>query len=674
MGAHELAIDAGHAAARERALRGVRNALHANSDHAGTSDGVIPVDARGWEAVLFDAGVAPAAVAFVDALVAARALDVNDPQVIGGQLRRALLNAVALHDQLLRRVEQASWFIPPTGRERDRKALERIAAVAPVAIRDLIDNLTTASRATGRECWRDSGDGLSAFAAALADRPGVDDADDAVELVFGAPAERFRDRRGLIDSARIRAFFADRPDELERISRRLLTSLIDADTLPPDAAVYAASFTLSERPLICHEVARETLGEISSRFAADPDATASALARRFRGVRDSASTHFDGLVPTAARLHHAAKDGESARLAVDLYRLAAEGPLRQTGWAYLELRGHPARDTPTLAEVRDLLVADGTPLALLIADGIHTEWRNPSAHEEYHWDAMQKRIITASGPVTRAEVEAATGYAMSVMHGFETGLACARQRIPDLARRLESEAAVHEPPLVDMRVRSAFARQALWVWDTEWRGDDVEVIVDDDLDRHLHSVLAGILAAAFEAPPQTRWRIHESNSERAIEVAPEAVAASREVLGAPHWGPLDVNVLVPLLAAAKTAAGEPVGEVARDVTRLTLKHPLGIAQDEAQAIVRQQGDAVDRLIDALDVAERALAATWALLEGDGHQRHVLEHLRKAHQAAAAWRRGERARFISLEHHLNALFDAYHALPHRPLRVPVASIA
>jgi hypothetical protein len=133
MNAHELVIDAGRAAARGRALDGIRDALQASSEHCGGSDGVIPVDASGWEAVLRDASIVPRIFAFVDALLAARALNVNDPDVIGGQLRRALLNAIALQRQLLRALEQASWFIPPAGRERDREVLEQIPAVAPAA-------------------------------------------------------------------------------------------------------------------------------------------------------------------------------------------------------------------------------------------------------------------------------------------------------------------------------------------------------------------------------------------------------------------------------------------------------------------------------------------------------------------------------------------------------------
>ncbi len=669
------AIDDTHAPARERALRAVRRAVAASTENASVAEPVIPVDADGWEAVLADAGVANKAHQLIAWLTRARTLNVNDPSIIGGELRRALVHASEVLDRLQRSVEQAAWFVPPTGRDSDRHLMERIAGRASEALACFIDALTSAGTAACAEQWRMSADELASLADELADRGVVDAADDdAVALVFGAPAERFTDRRGVIDSARIRAFYADRPEALEAISRRLLSSLIgDVGVSPPDAAVYAASFTLSERPLICHEVARETLAEISRRFAADPEATGEALARRFEGIKNSASTHFDGMAPTATRIEQTQSDGERARLKLELYRLAAEGPLRQTGWSYLELRGHAPRRTPSLAEVRDMLMADGSPLAVLIAGGIHVEWRNPSAHEEHHWDAERECIAVADGTATIAEVEAATGYALSVMHGFETGLACARLRVDELAQRLKGEPAVHEPPLVDMRVRSAFARQGLWVWDTNWRGDGVEVVLEDDLDRALHRVLAGLLGAALEAPAQTRWQISERDGDHLLDISMDAIDAARTQLpGGARHGPIDVNVLLPLAAASKTAAGESGADVALDVTRLALKHPLGVAQNEATAIVRQETVTVDRLVDALDVAARMLAATWDLIGTDGGQSAVLAHLEEAREAASAWRRGERARFIRLEYYLNRLYDSYHALPDRPLRAPVAA--
>ena len=222
--------------------------------------------------------------------------------------------------KLLQRVEQASWFVPPAGREIDRDALLHISALAVDAVTSWIDVLTTTDPSTALERWASSAAELDALADQLAARQPIPSKDtSALELVFGAASERFRDRRGVIDSARIRAFYATHPDELEQISRRLLRSLIgDAAVMPPDAATYAAAFSLSERSLICHEVARETLAEISRRFSDDPDATAATLARRFVRIRSSASTHFDGIVSTTARLQHAQSDGEWARLALDL--------------------------------------------------------------------------------------------------------------------------------------------------------------------------------------------------------------------------------------------------------------------------------------------------------------------------------------------------------------------
>ena len=611
-----------------------------------------------------DAGIVIYIRQLLDGLAAVEMLDVNDRGVIGGPLRRTVADITETLAQLVEHVEQASWFVPPPGREADRDALLRAPVLAVEAVMSCLDALTSIDPGASVARWESSATKLGALAEQLGERPAVDSGGtSALELVFGATPVHFRDRRGVIDSARIRAFYADRPHELEQISRRLLKSLIGNAAVTPDAATYAAAFSLSERPLICHEVARETLAEIKRRFASDSEATATALARRFAGIRDSASTHFDGIAPTTGRLEGARTDGERARLVLELYRLASEGPMRQVGWAYLELRGHPPRKAPTLSEVRDLLRADGSALARLIADAIHAGWRNPASHEEHHWDAAQDRIVLGEATATLGEIEAVTGYAISVMHGFETGLACARLLIDALAQKLESEDAVHEPPLVDLRVRNAIGRQGVYLWDTCWRGDSVQVVLEVDLDRDLHRVLAGVLGASLEAPLTTRWTVVERASRRSIAISAAATAAARGLLkpGIGH-GPIDVNVLLPLLADLKIAAGEAAADVAVDAARLALKHPLGIAQDEMRAIMRREPGAVDRLATALDVAGRALVESWALIGADGDLRAILVHLRRARAAALAWGRGERPQLVSLSEHINALVDRHHLLP------------
>ena len=665
----QLTLDAAVAPARLRALESVRQRVMAIAARAEAVEAEIPVDRSGWESVVKDAGIMAHVRQLLERLAEAEMPDVNDSGVIGGALRRAVAGAAETLAQLVERVEQASSFIPPAGRESDRDALLRVPVLAVEAVTSCIDALTAIDPKAPLERWASSAADLGALADQLATRPSIaSEGMSALELVFGATPARFRDRRGVIDSARIRAFYATRPHELEQISRRLLKSLIgDAAVMPPDAATYAAAFSLSERPLICHQVARETLAEINRRFSDDPDATAAALARRFAGIRNSASTHFYGIVPAAARLEDAQGDGERARLVLELYRLASEGPMRQTGWAYLELCGHPQRKAPTLSEVRDLLLADGSPLALLIAGAIHPEWRNPASHEEHHWDAAQERIVVGEVTATLDEVEAAAGYAMSVMHGFETGVACARLLNDELAQTLETEDAVHEAPLVDQRVRSAIGRQDVYVWDTSWRGDSVEVVLEVDLDRELHRVLAGVLGASLEAPVATRWTVGERDSKRSFAISAAATAAGRGLLEPDvDQGPIDVNVLLPLVASLKIAARETAADVAVDVARLALKHPLGLAQDERRAIMRSEPGAVARLARALDVAERALATSWGLIGADGDLRAVLAHLSQARAAAVAWGGGERAQFVSLSEHINALLDRYHSLPDREL--------
>src|SRR5207253_10541239 len=108
------------------------------------------------------------------------------------------------------------------------------------------------------------------------------------------------------------------------------------------------------------------------------------------------------------------------------------------------------------------------------------------------------------------------------------------------------------------QVRLAFAHQGLYVWDTRWRGRNTEVVLEVDLEHELSAVLGGVLAASFVPPPETDWLVSERDGGRRVAISAAATAASRRLLGHEDaHGPLDVHLLLPLIAALKTAADVP---------------------------------------------------------------------------------------------------------------------
>lgn len=267
----------------------------------------------------------------------------------------------------------------------------------------------------------------------------------------------------------------------------------------------------------------------------------------------------------------------------------------------------------------------------------------------------QERIVVGNETTTRDEVEGAAGYAVSVMAGFETAVACARLLLPDLARHLDRTGINGTQSIADLRVRSAIARNGLWVWDTTWRGGRLEVVLEGvDLDGDLHRVLAGLLSAYIEAPNVEEWRLSIRDSDVALVVRRDAAAAARALLPPDtEQTRIDVNVLLPLLAGAKIADGESADAVAAHAVRLALNHPLGMAQDEARAIVARDDDALVRLINALAVVERALLATWEVV-GRCPQRHPQRSRRRAHgRAEVASRHALRFRHAGAPHQPSA---------------------
>lgn len=659
-------IDPSMSSTRRRALAGIGARISKVLIQPEMGSAVIPVDATGWQSVLDDTQLPRAVGDLVRSLDRVRALDVNDPDVIGKALRQEWVTAADALQRVVDGTEQASWFQPPEGLASASDALVHIRADARTAVTVCVDLLTGtdgASQSTlAKACERltKGGDQLAV--------PKADDRDDPFERAFGVPVNRLVGQRGLIESSRIHALFAQRPQELEAIGRRLLSALLpEATTRAPNAALLGGALIGSERPLVCHQVARHTTARLMTTFAADSNVAVGTIERMLRRLNSSASTHFQGLAPAAARMKAATTDSERARIVVERYRLISEGTLRPTGWAVLELGGAVRAKVPGLAEVRDLLVAEGSPLALLIAQAMRPAWRNPGAHEDHYWDAVRQQIVLGDQFATIDEVSAATGYAISVMHGFETGVACARLRLPALADRLKAFLVDASPALVDMRVRDALARNGLLVWDAVWQRDHVEVVVDEaNFGAEIHLLLAGLLDAHLEAPTVRRWDVRiRDGSKPGIAIEVGALEAATTLLPEdPTTRRIEVNVMLPLIASAKLGIGISAANVAEDVTVLALKHPLWLAQDEAHQIIERRPDSIHRLVEALDLAARALATTLRLT-GTTTEVSVADLLIAARDAANDWGSG-RGQFTAVESRLNQILDTYHALPQRPL--------
>lgn len=659
-------IDPSRSSARRRALAGTSARISQLLIQPEMGSAAIPVDATGWQSVLDDTQLPRAVGDLVRGLDRVRVLDVNDPVVIGKALRRELATAVDSLQRVADGTEQASWFQPPEGLSSNQDVLVQILVDARMAMSACVDLLTGTDGAS-QSTLADACDRLTKGRAQLA-APKADDGEDPFERAFGFPVARLVGQRGLIESSRIRALFAKRPQELETIGRRLLRALLpDATTHAPNAALFGGALVGNERPLVCHQVARYTTARLMTTFAADSNVAVRTIERMLRGLNSSASTHFQGLAPAAARMKAATTDSERARVVVEQYRLISEGTLRPTGWAILELGGAVRAKVPGLAEVRDLLLAEGSPLALLVAQGIRPEWRNPGAHEDHYWDAVRQLVVLGDRTATIDEVSAATGYAISVMHGFETAIACARLRLPALADRLSAVLLDASPALVDMRVRDALARNGFLVWDAVWHRDHVEVVVDEaNFGAEIHLLLAGLLDAHLEAPTVRRWdvRIRDGGKPGIVITVGALEAATTLLPKDPTTRRIEVNVLLPLIASAKLGCGVSAANVEEDATVLALKHPLWLAQDEAHQIIERRPDSIHRLVVALDLAARALATTLRLT-GTANEVSVADLLIAARDAANDWGSG-RGEFTAVESRLNQLLDTYHALPQRPL--------
>lgn len=379
------------------------------------------------------------------------ALNMNDPKVVGGELRQRMSVRVDQVEGLLRTCEELARFDPqgPAAELRTVAAESGLygARLSKAFIRILVAETIPAVREAEVEMQSllggfPYGERVSELLAQMEEWI-APDFDARAALVVGRTGE-YSDEHGFLDTEAVfGAFFG--PEAIERLaerSRRYFAHLLEKEP-PADIAleslliVPAIEIGTLDRPLRAHRIA-------AGLFALSRSAAEVAPQRVEKLVEQTAAE---------SRLVHEATEqirrsaqllqvGEKAgvvdqamvvKMTMDAYKDLSETAFRAFGGLIAQLarikqRGAPisASQPPTLGALEIELAASEELVARQLADSCDPALRNACAHSQYRWDEESQTVhdMRSDQRWTLEEVQDREALLSEVVAGAGAGYSC----------------------------------------------------------------------------------------------------------------------------------------------------------------------------------------------------------------------------------------------------------
>lgn len=203
-----------------------------------------------------------------------------------------------------------------------------------------------------------------------------------------------------------------------------------------------------------------------------------------------------------------------ALVLADAYKSLVEGPVRHFGWALFNLESGSWSSPPTLARVRDALVAHGGFVGRVAATCIITNLRNGQAHETLEWDGIQGCFRAEGDTVNLDQVFTAVVLAHSFDKGCESALACYRalRLIPGL------DAPAGDPLRMPSRERALafFGTNGLDVVRADFNASVARVQVSEFERRDINPCFQALLSASQLLPGVARFEVSLAAGGRVV--------------------------------------------------------------------------------------------------------------------------------------------------------------
>ncbi len=378
-------------------------------------------------------------------------LNVNDPKVIGGELRQRMAARVGNVEELHRSCEDLARFDPQGPAAELRSIAVESGLYGARLTKAFIRILVAETIPTAREAETEMQSLLVGFP--YGERIGelfaqmeewiVPDFDARAALIVGRPGE-YSDEHGFLDVEAVFGAFSG-PEAIKQLaepSRRYFAHLLEkepAADLALESLLIAPAIEIGtlDRPLRAHqiavglfallrstaEVAPRQAQELVEQTAAESRLVLEANEQIRRGAQLLQAGEKAGVVDQAMVV----------KMTMDAYKDLSETAFRTFGGLIVQLARIGRRSAhinasqpPTLGALETELAASEESVARQLADGCDPALRNACAHSQYRWDEESQTVhdMRSGQRWTLEEVQEREALLSEVIAGAGAGYSC----------------------------------------------------------------------------------------------------------------------------------------------------------------------------------------------------------------------------------------------------------
>lgn len=440
------------ARARNRALQGIDSQLDSliASFHK-LPAGNIVVSNDQFARAVDDAGLFSQLAAMTGIGNELETLNVNDPKVVGGELRKSMAVRVSQVEELLRICEDLARFNPQGPAAELRNVAVESGLYGARLIKTFIQILVAETIPAARDAEAEMQSLLGGFP--YGERIGellaqmedwiVPDFDARAALIVGQPGE-YSDEHGFLNLEAVFGAISG-PEAIEQLaerSRSYFAHLLEGE---PGADMALESLLITpaieigtlDRPLRAHriaaglfallrnaaEVAPQQVQDLVEQTAAESRLVLEANEQIRRGAQLLAAGEKAGVVDQAMVV----------KMTMDAYKDLSETAFRTFGGLIVQLARIKRRITlaspsqpPTLGALETELAASEEVVARKLADGCDPALRNACAHSQYRWDEESQTVhdMRSDQRWTLEEVREREALLSEVVAGAGAGYSC----------------------------------------------------------------------------------------------------------------------------------------------------------------------------------------------------------------------------------------------------------
>jgi hypothetical protein len=596
-------------------------------------------------------------------------LNVNDPKVVGGELRRSMAARVSQVEDLLRSCEDLARF-NPQGPAADLRNIAMESGLYGARLtKAFIQILVAETIPAARDAEAEMQSLLGGFpygeriGELLGQMEGwiVPDFDARAALIVGQPGE-YSDEHGFLD---VEAVFGaiSGPEAIEQLaerSRRYFAHLLEGEA-PADIALEslliapAIEIGTLDRPLRAHriaaglfallgsaaEVAPQQVQDLVEQTAAESRLVLEANEQIRRGAQLLAAGERAGVVDQAM----------AVKVTMDAYEDLSETAFRTFGGLIVQLvrikrrvalasASHP----PTLGALETELAASEELVARKLADGCDPALRDACAHSQYRWDEDSQTVHDMRSDLrwTLEEVQEREELLSEVIAGAGAGYSC--YLVASRATVGPPQWAASEARELSRVISTAILRsRGIGVTDLIDQG---RTVVIGDAEPDVQGLMGGLASLSALLNRDDVIRVKRSSGEVVAEIE---VSAFREWSEAEE-SYKDLALFAPFLSNA-TNAPDPqeafaellavqINQVLRDIldrsdasqldaaAMLRMGDRFGYVVDSARAYCSEPGSEVQRTLKA---ADRCRSAAFAATRDQAAGRRFLRSFETLHE-------------------------------------------